>query len=234
MVVHGGAARLAALFVTAALVAGCGGGAPTSVSSQGPSPTSSRQHPSGFYGTLIDPPLDPPTETLRDTTGEGFSVASRPLDEVTVLFFGYTHCPDLCPTTMADLAAARDQMPPRMRDRVTVAFVTEDPGRDRPAALRRWLDRFDPSFVGLRGGNAASRDMLAHLYLPQTERVDDPRKPIKHPSAGASHHEHGRYGVAHAGEVYAFGPGDRTVIYTGGTTPDEYAADFARLLSAAQ
>jgi protein SCO1/2 len=116
-----------------------------------------------LHGTVLDPPLAPPTQTLRDTAGRAFSVAASSREQLTLLFFGYTHCPDVCPTTVRDLAEARGRLPSDLRDRVTVVVVTEDPERDKPAALRRWLDRFDPTFVGLIGGNVTSAAMLKQL-----------------------------------------------------------------------
>jgi protein SCO1/2 len=187
-------------------------------------------NPGTLHGTVIDS-LARPSEVLRDTSGRPFSLADRPEDELTVLFFGYTHCPDVCPTTMADLAVARAQLPPKLRNKVTIVFVTEDPERDTNRALRRWLDRYDRSVVGLRGGNRATRAMLKHLYLPATKIRPNPEQPIQHPeSDDGHHHDHGRYGVEHASMVYAFGPEARTVVYTGGTRPGEYASDFAKLL----
>ncbi|MEJ7704387.1 MAG: SCO family protein [Geodermatophilaceae bacterium] len=112
-----------------------------------------------------------PDLTLLDTAGRPFSLADRPDDEVTVIFFGYTHCPDVCPTTMADLAVAGRQLPPEVREQVTVAFITEDPQRDTPEALRAWLDQFDSSFLGLLGGNEATQAALAELLLPETTRL---------------------------------------------------------------
>ena len=224
----------AVLLVTSMALSACSSPArePAANSSFGEVPVSrlASTHRSGFNGTLLDPPVAAPTQPLRDTDGRDFVIAERPEDGVTVLFFGYTHCPDVCPTTLADLATARAAMSAPDRDKVTVLFVTEDPERDTPNALRRWLDGFDRSFVGLSGGNAATRQMLEDLYLPTTKRLPHPEKGIKHPDNGARHHEHGDYGVEHSGVVYAFGPGDSTVIYTGNITPDEYAADFARLL----
>jgi protein SCO1/2 len=149
---------------------------------------------------------------------------------LTVLFFGYTHCPDVCPTTMQDLAAARDLLAGELRDDVTVVFVTEDPERDTPGTLRRWLDRFDPAIVGLIGGNSASKAMLKELYLPETVQDPKPTQRVRHGS-GHAHDEHGEYGVDHSGVVYAFAPQGWTVIYTGGTTAPQYAADFTRLLA---
>ncbi|MGI9085043.1 MAG: SCO family protein [Aeromicrobium sp.] len=190
--------------------------------------------PRELSGTAVDPPLARPTQTLLDTEGQGFSFADRPEDELTVAFFGYTHCPDLCPTTMADLATALRMLPDDLIKRVTVAFVTEDPDRDTSRALRSWLDRFDPSFVGLIGGNRASRVILKELYSTETRQLARPEKPIKHPGPGHEHHEHGSYGIEHTGTVYAFGPGGTSVIYTGGTKPSEYAADFTALLEPAK
>jgi protein SCO1/2 len=182
--------------------------------------------PSDFHGTPAEG-VRRPEFTLRDTAGSRFAFADRPPDEITVVFFGYTHCPDLCPTTMADLAAARRQLPPSVRERVTVVFVTEDPARDTPRVLRSWLDRMDPAFVGLVGGNEKTKQVLKELYLTQCKRVTAPMPAVVHPQDG---HEHpGEYGIEHPGIVYAFGPDGNTVIYSGGTTPRQYAEDFTRL-----
>ena len=185
---------------------------------------------SEYHGTLLDDPvMERPDLTLTDTAGRPFSFRDRPEGEVTVVFFGYTHCPDVCPTTMADLAAARRQLPEAVRDRVVVAFVTEDPERDTPAVLRDWLDGIDPDFVGLTGGNDDTEQALRELYMPETTVVTDPKDPVVHPEDGREHP--GDYGLEHTGIVYAFGPAG-TVVYTGGTRPREYAEDFALLADA--
>jgi protein SCO1/2 len=197
----------------------------------------------GFHGTLMQQAQPRPDLTLPTTSGDLFDLGDRPEDEITLLFFGYTHCPDLCPTTMADLALAQDMLAPEVRDRVQVVFVTEDPARDTPEALREWLDRFDPTFTGLIGGNEATAAALRELYLPDSAQVADPSTAIVHPHQGDEHagedhgqdgggHSHGNYGVDHAGAVYAWGPGGRSVIYTGGTTPDQYAEDLTELAAA--
>ncbi|WNB84763.1 SCO family protein [Cellulomonas sp. ATA003] len=146
-----------------------------------------------------------------------------------MVFFGYTHCPDLCPTTMADLAAARRQLPQEFRQKVVVAFVTEDPDRDSPAVLRDWLDAMDPEFVGLQGGNQDTAAALRELYLPESSIIPTPSAPVVHPDDGHVHP--GDYGVDHPGVVYAFGP-EQTLFYTGGTRPQQYAEDFALLAGA--
>ena len=70
---------------------------------------------------------------------------------ITLLFFGYTYCPDECPMHMANIGAALKKLPPGIADQVKLVFVTTDPARDTPVELRRWLDNFDRHFVGLTG-----------------------------------------------------------------------------------
>ena len=188
-----------------------------------------REAASDYTGTVVEPAVPRPELTLLDTDGAPFSLHERPAGEVTVVFFGYTHCPDVCPTTMADLAAARRQMPEHLRDNVVVAFVTEDPERDSPAVLRDWLDAMDSEFVGLRGGNDDTAAALRELYLPETSIIPTPNAPVVHPDDGHAHP--GDYGVDHPGVVYAFGP-EQTLLYTGGIRPQQYAEDFALLAGA--
>jgi protein SCO1 len=195
-----------------------------------PTPVSGSTMMAGLHGTVLDPPLPAPSQALEDTDGRPFSIADQANTHVTVLFFGYIHCPDVCPSTMADLAAARRKLPTPLRQKVTVVFVTEDPKRDTPAMLRTWLDRFDPSFIGLIGGNATSKAMLNQLYLPETQLNPTPEKRVRHPS-GHKHDQDSEYGIDHSGAVYAFTARPQaSVIYTGGTTAAEYAADFTRMV----
>jgi protein SCO1/2 len=222
------AAMNAGILLSGLLLAGCGADAPAPGDGRSASVHSAEAEGVAFHGTLMDPAKPRPELELPTTEGEVFDVSERPDDEVTLLFFGYTHCPDLCPTTMADLAVARDMLSPEVRDRVQVVFVTEDPARDTPESLRVWLDRFDPEFTGLIGGNEATAAALEDLYLPETVQVPDPSEAVVHPHEGDGH-THGDYSVDHAGIVYAWGPGGRSLIYTGGTTPEQYAEDLTRL-----
>jgi len=97
------------------------------------------------------------TFELRDTSGR-----IRHLEDfrgkAVVLFFGFTHCPDVCPTTLADLAGVMKTLGPDA-DRVQMLFVTVDPERDTPEALAKYVGAFDPRFIALRGD------------LPATQRV---------------------------------------------------------------
>jgi protein SCO1/2 len=182
----------------------------------------SAQAADGYAGTLLsDPTVGRPDLVLADTNGQPFHLEAD-TDGVTALFFGYTQCPDICPTTMADLATAKRALPAEEQDRITVVFVTEDPTSDTPVVLREWLDRFDRQFVGLIGGNTGTQQVLDDLHLPPTEGHVD--------AAGSPPHEDGE--LEHSGVVYLFGPGDRaTVVHSGGTTIPQYTSDIRRLLA---
>ena len=175
----------------------------------------------GYPGTLLIPAVPRPDLTLADINGGTFALAHRPSSEITALFFGYTHCPNVCSTTMADLATAKRRLPRSITDHLRVVFVTEDPRRDTPPVLRPWLDRFDPSFVGLIGGSGSTSYVLNQLHLPATT-ITSPNPETSHASTP------GGYAVSHSGIVYVFAQG-ATLIYNGGTTAQQYAADLARL-----
>src|SRR3982750_1080321 len=108
-----------------------------------------------YRGGLVTPPLPKPRFVLTDTSGAPFDFWNRTQGSVTLLFFGYTECPDQCPLHMAKIGVALKSLPPGVADQVKPVFVTTDPARDTPAVLRRWLDHFDPHFVGLTGTEAA-------------------------------------------------------------------------------
>ena len=92
--------------------------------------------------------------SLPDTSGKIRTMADYK-GKVVVLFFGYTHCPDVCPTTMAELSQALQQLGPDDAKRVQVLFVTVDPERDTAALLGQYVPAFNPSFVGLRPADDA-------------------------------------------------------------------------------
>jgi protein SCO1/2 len=84
---------------------------------------------------------------LTDHNGQTRTLASF-RGKVVAIFFGYTHCPDVCPTTLSDFAAALKQLGP-LADQVQVLFVTVDPQRDTPALLKLFVPAFDPRFLGM-------------------------------------------------------------------------------------
>ena len=106
-----------------------------------------------FRGGAIEPPAPAPDFTLRTAAGKPFRL-SQQRGKVVVLYFGYTLCPDVCPTTLAQLADVKTQLGEAAAG-LRVALVTVDPERDTPKRLRTYTTAFDPSFLGLTGSTEA-------------------------------------------------------------------------------
>jgi protein SCO1 len=108
-----------------------------------------------YAGVDLPEPYRRPSFTLTDTSGAGYDFREKTGGTPTLLFFGYTNCPDICPATMADIAVALRGVDPALAEQVQVVFVTTDPAFDTPAVLGEYLDRFDADlptqFVGLTG-----------------------------------------------------------------------------------
>ncbi|HEY7573705.1 MAG TPA: SCO family protein, partial [Thermoanaerobaculia bacterium] len=136
---HRSPTRWIAAAALAALVAGaaCSEGAPARAAGGGGGPEAG-----ALRGTELDPSWPKPDFTLTDTEGGPFDFRARTDGFVTLLFFGYTHCPDVCPVHMANIAAVLADLDYADRARIRVVFVTTDPERDTPGRLREWLDRF--------------------------------------------------------------------------------------------
>ena len=135
-----------AVLAAAAFVAGCATGVAT------PSVvmvTAVTPAPFGVRDTAFDPPRPAPDLRLTDQHGRPFDLASL-RGTPAFVYFGYTHCPDICPTTLADVRAAiaASGVPAR------VVFVTVDPARDTAAAMKRYVDYYDDGFIGLTGSDA--------------------------------------------------------------------------------
>ncbi len=172
--------------------------------------------PQQYHGAYLLPPLPRPDFTLTDTADQPFAFKKATNEQLTLLFFGYTHCPDVCPTTMADIAAGLGQLSAEARASVKVVFVTTDPRRDKPGVLREWLDNFDPSFVGLTGTQTDINRLLESLRLPnpaQSEMSQD------------------GYIVSHSSDVLLFTPDNVAhLVYVGGAAAADWAADLTKLL----
>ena len=174
--------------------------------------------PSGLVGLEIPEPHRKPDFTLTTTEGQPFSFRKDTEGHLTLLFFGYTHCPDVCPTHMANIAAVLRKLPPSMSERVRVVMVTTDPARDTPEVLRAWLDHFDRSFIGLVGTQQA-------LYATEEAAGVMPSMPDKPDSAGD-------YTMAHAAQVTAFTSDNiARAVYPSGTRIQDWAHDIPVLLA---
>ncbi|HVA58610.1 MAG: SCO family protein [Gemmatimonadaceae bacterium] len=167
-------------------------------------------------GALVDPPVPRPNVTMTSTAGEPFDFGRATKGKVTLVTFGYTHCPDVCPVHMANIAGALKQLSADERSRVMVVFVTTDPERDSLPQLREWLDSFNPAFIGLRGTDDQLAAMERAFGIPPAQREDLPG---------------GGYGVSHSAQVFAFTPDDSAhVIYLPGMPIADYVHDLPRLL----
>ncbi len=202
--------RLLATVPLAALVlvaAGCSSGSESAVTILDDSGASK-----GLRGTALPQPIDKPALNLTDTAGAPFDLRSRTAGKVTLLFFGYTHCPDVCPTTMADIAAALNVVPASVRAQVATVFVTTDPDRDTGVVLDQWLNQFDPSFVGVRGTLAQVHAQADALGIPLEEPVRQ---------------SNGMYTVTHGTQVMAFTKDNKaSVLYLAGTQVADYVHDL--------
>jgi protein SCO1/2 len=98
---------------------------------------------------------------------EGQPVAVDQLkDQWSLLFFGYTFCPDICPATLAQLRQLQGQLPPQTLSKLRIVLVTVDPHRDTPEQLKKYLDYFDAGFVGLTGEQATIQKLANAVSIP--------------------------------------------------------------------
>jgi len=112
-------------------------------------------------GIVIDDPLPAAPLVLAQHSGPTFDLAAQ-RGKVVAVYFGYTHCPDVCPTTLSDWARARQALG-RRADRVAWVFVSVDPERDSPEKAAVYARQFDSTFVGL-SGSEATIDSLKHAW----------------------------------------------------------------------
>ncbi|MCU1356190.1 MAG: hypothetical protein JWM89_1608 [Acidimicrobiales bacterium] len=103
----------------------------------------------GWGGQILDPPYGKPDVTFTDGHGQPFPLRERTAGRLALLLFGFTHCPDVCPTELNAIARAREAVGSGAGSRPLVLFVGVDTRRDTPEVLRTYLDRIDPTFVGL-------------------------------------------------------------------------------------
>ncbi|MEO8138915.1 MAG: SCO family protein [Gemmatimonadota bacterium] len=179
--------------------------------------------PKGFSGEglsapMLLTPLPKPELVLTTTDGASFDLKRETEGFVTLLFFGYTSCPDLCPVQLANIATAMHRMDPELASRIKVVFVTVDPRRDTPTVVRAWLDHFDRRFVGLTGDSASVASAFTQL------RLGHPMAPLPASSDSTS------YTINHTVVVLAFTTDNLAhVAYPSGIRADDWGKDLAIL-----
>ena len=205
-------AAICCLFVLAAL-GGMGGGGPVH---GGRSASAATASTADYRGGVVVPPLPRPKFVLTDTSGAPFDFWAKTQGRVTLLFFGYTRCPDICPMHMTYLAAALKKLPHGVANQITVVFVTTDPSHDTRKVLRAWLDNFNESFVGLTGTQAA---------------IDAAQIAANIPPARKASLANGTSGISHAAFVLAYTKDNLThVIYPSGISQADWLHDLPQLV----
>ena len=163
-----------------------------------------------LQGVAIDNPTEKGSFVLTDTEGESYDFAANTEGKLTLLYFGYLQCPDICPVHLAQIAEVLGQDAELAR-KTEVVFVSVDPDRDTPEAIREFLDRFDTSFVGLTGTHDELRVAQEAVGVPPARIFG----------------EGDEYTVDHAGWVIAYAPdGLSYSIYPFGTRQSQWNNDL--------
>ena len=198
---------LALAAVIALVVTACGGGSKSSSSS--------------MRGDVLDPPVALPASAGPFTTTAGGSTTLGQLQngKLLLVFFGYTHCPDVCPTTMADVGQALRESDPNVRAATEVAFVTSDPVRDTPNVMQTWLSNFDTGLPNKFVGLTAS-----------TTLIDSTAKKVGVPLEPPVKQKNGTWTVDHGAQLLAFQNGQAHVLWLSGTTVADYKHDLTQLV----
>ncbi|MGW7046727.1 SCO family protein [Streptomyces avermitilis] len=203
----------AALFAAAALsLSACG----TGDDSNKPVADVSAEAGSDKAAVVLDSPFEKPDLVLTDTHGKKYDLRAETKGRPTLIYFGYTNCPDVCPLTMNNLAVAKKQLPKATQDKLRIVFVTTDPKRDTPAELGKWLKGIDPDVVGLTGEfdtiQAGARTLGISIEAPHKDK-------------------NGKIVSTHGTQVIAFSPktDGGYVLYDDQTTVDDYTKDLPKL-----
>jgi protein SCO1/2 len=165
-------------------------------------------------------PIGRPAFTLTATDGTPFDFAARTHGKLTFLLFGYTHCPDVCPVHVANIAAALQSLTFEERARSTLVFITTDPARDSLPVLRRWLATFDSNFVGLTGSVEDVSRLAASLQVA--------------PAMFGARDTNGAYEVGHGAQVIVWQPDDTArFIFPFGVRQKEWVEALPALIGRA-
>lgn len=167
-------------------------------------------------GTLLTPRQSLPDFSLIDTQGQSFGPANL-RGHWTMMFFGYTNCPDFCPATLTTLAALQKRLRADNATRPQVIFVSVDAKRDTPAQLARYVPYFDPEFIGLTAADQPAIQAIAKQW----------GVPVMVQPA-----QDGNYTVDHSSAIFVLDPAGRlAAILSGPFTVDELQSDLRRIVS---
>ncbi|GAA0445561.1 SCO family protein [Streptomyces sp. NPDC046215] len=166
----------------------------------------------------LDSPKAKPDLVLTDTSDKKYELVQETKGHPVLLYFGYTYCPDVCSTVVADMAEGAKKLPEADRKNLKVVFVTTDPARDTPKRIREWLDaQGGQDIVGLTG----DFDTIQAAAKPLGIFVEKPKK-----------EKDGSITVSHGAEVVGFSPKDDGGhwLYTTDATAAQYAKDLPKIV----
>ncbi|MEW9509208.1 SCO family protein [Streptomyces bacillaris] len=167
--------------------------------------------------TVLHQEFTKPDLVLTDTDGKKYDLREATKGKPTLIYFGYTNCPDVCPLTMSNISVAKRDLPKADQEKLQVVFVTTDPERDTPASLGKWLKAQDPTFIGLTGDfptiQAGARQIGIGIEPATTDKDG---KPVS----------------MHGAQVVAFSPktDGGYVLYGEETTAEDFAKDLPKLV----
>ncbi|MBW5420746.1 redoxin domain-containing protein [Streptomyces sp. BG9H] len=207
------AAAAALLAVAALSLTACGGGD----DKKKPVADVSMETDSGKAATVLDKPFKKPDLVLTDTRGKKYDLRKETKGKPTLIYFGYTHCPDVCPLTMNNIAVAKKELSKADQDKLKVVLVTTDPKRDTPGELGKWLKGVDSDFVGLTGDFATIQAGARQLGIS----IEPPKKD-----------KNGKVVSMHGLQVIAFSPKNDAgyVLYDEDATASDYTKDLPKLI----
>lgn len=170
-----------------------------------------------YKGALFDPPSPVPDFELMSDEGQPFHLNQLNSD-ITLVYFGYTFCPDVCPLTLVDVRDALTQLEPAKRERVGVIFISVDPERDTPEVLDRYLSNFDSSFIGLTDDFEKTQEVMRPFgAFAEKEEVENSE-------AG--------YLVGHSARLYLLNANHEILLtYSFGFEAEDLASDLNYLLN---
>lgn len=172
-----------------------------------------REAETGLRGFVMPGPPMRPDFVLADARGGEFDFRAETDGFLTLLFFGYTHCPDVCPIHMSSIAEVKRDLGVELASRLRVVFVTVDPERDTPERLRSWLAAFDHEFIGLYGERDVVDAIQLGLGLP--------------PAIVPGDITADGYTVGHGSPVLAFSADGRLLVrYPFGTRQEDWLHDL--------
>ncbi len=170
--------------------------------------------PYTLKGSQIDPPIPAPEINLKHADGSNFNLSASD-GRISLIFFGYTHCPDICPATLAEMKRVKAEIG-QDAERVQFIFITVDPQRDTPERMNAYATGFDPGFIGLSGTEQELAPVWSGYFISRQVQESD--------SAVG-------YLVDHSTRVYLVDKtGNLRLTYAFGTAVADIAADIRYLL----